>query len=299
MGQVEDIMTAWKKQVDNEVRTKCITLARQVLQRALYYREQLVAYNIGHNFTGNFVNSIVCGVWENGANISMLLGSKFVGHAPIMAKMTTRKDGKGRTYIYGQALKENIKKKHPDAYVVHPGPDFDDSLSSYYATEKTNTKLVGDANALDFIKKFHPSIRKGFVIALGYPVEYAEFIEKLRASTGLALVEDEYSSKIEQIRKFFMFDSEIKATNSGLSTDVWDKIFATNTAYSMGVSMEDLPNAVNEILNQMGNDNYHLQPGLGNNITFVPSDVNTQNSEDQFGGEDPFGGAPIGDEVPF
>lgn len=225
MGQVEDIMTAWKNQVDSEVRTKCVTLARQVLQRALYYREQLVAYNIGHNFTGNFVNSIVCGVWENGANISMLLGSKFVGHAPIMAKMTTRKDGKGRTYIYGQALKENIKKKHPDAYVVHPGPDFDDSLSSYYATEKTNTKLVGDANALDFIKKFHPSIRKGFVIALGYPVEYAEFIEKLRASTGLALVEDEYSSKIEQIRKFFMFDSEIKATNSGLSTDVWDKIW--------------------------------------------------------------------------
>ena len=82
MGQVEDIMNAWKKQVDSEMKAKCVTLARQVLQRALYYREQLVAYNIGHNFTGNFVNSIVCGVWENGANISMLLGSKFVGHAP-------------------------------------------------------------------------------------------------------------------------------------------------------------------------------------------------------------------------
>ena len=116
-------------------------------------------------------------------------------------------------------------------------------------------------------------------------------MEKLRASTGLALVEDEYSSKIEQIRKFFMFDSEIKATNSGLSTDVWDNIFATNTAYDMGVSMDELPNAVNEILNQMADSNSRLQPGLGNNITFVPSDVKTQ--------DDPLGGGPIGDDVPF
>jgi hypothetical protein len=292
MGQVEDIMTAWKKQVESEVRSKCITLARQVLQRALYYREQLVASDIGHNYTGNFINSIVCGVWENGANISMLLGSKIVGKSPIMSKMTLKKDNSPRRYRFGEEFKNSMKSTDSYPKGVN-GPDWDDATSTFLTSVKTNTSKSGMQDARDFISNFKPSVRKGYAIALGYPVEYAEFMEKLRASTGLALVEDEYSSKIEQIRKFFMFDSEVKATNSGLSTDVWDNIYATNTAYGMGVSMDDLPNAVNEILNQMGNSNFRLQPGLGNNITFVPADANTQEPDD------PLGGGPMGDDVPF
>ena len=290
MGQVEDIMTAWKNQVDSEVRTKCITLARQVLQRALYYREQLVANDIGHNYTGNFINSIVCGVWENGTNISMLLGSKIVGKSPIMSKMTLKKDNSPRRYRFGEKFRDRMNST--DGYPEGGnGPDWDNSTSSFLTSVRTNTSKSGMQDAEDFISNFKPRVRKGYVIALGYPVEYAQEMEKLRASTGLALVEDEYSSKIEQIRKFFMFDSEIKATNSGLSTDVWDNIFATNTAYNMGVSMDELPNAVNELLNQMADSNSRLQPGLGNNITFVPSDVKTQ--------DDPLGGGPIGDDVPF
>ena len=290
MGQVEDIMTAWKKQVDSEVRSKCITLARQVLQRALYYREQLVASDIGHNYTGNFINSIVCGVWENGTSVSMLLGSKLVGRSPIMSKMTLRKDNSPRRYRFGEKFRDSMNSKDGYPEGVN-GPDWDNSTSSFLTSVRTNTSKSGMQDAEDFISNFKPRVRKGYVIALGYPVEYAQEMEKLRASTGLALVEDEYSSKIDQIRKFFMFDSEIKATNSGLSTDVWDNIFATNTAYDMGVSMDELPNAVNEILNQMADSNSRLQPGLGNNITFVPSDVKTQ--------DDPLGGGPIGDDVPF
>ena len=53
-----------------------------------------------------------------------------------------------------------------------------------------------------------------------------------------------------------------------------------------------------EILNQMADSNFRLQPGLGNNITFVPSDVKTQDSDDPLGG-DPLGGGPMGDDVPF
>ena len=290
MGQVEDIMNAWKKQVDNEMKAKCVTLARQVLQRALYYREQLVASDIGHNYTGNFINSIVCGVWENGTSVSMLLGSKLVGRSPIMSKMTLRKDNSLRRYRFGEKFRDSMNSKDGYPEGVN-GPDWDNSTSSFLTSVRTNTSKSGMQDAEDFISNFKPRVRKGYVIALGYPVEYAQEMEKLRASTGLALVEDEYSSKIEQIRKFFMFDSEIKATNSGLSTDVWDNIFATNTAYNMGVSMDELPNAVNEILNQMADSNSRLQPGLGNNITFVPSDVKTQ--------DDPLGGGPIGDDVPF
>lgn len=290
MGQVEDIMNAWKKQVDSEMKAKCVTLARQVLQRALYYREQLVASDIGHNYTGNFINSIVCGVWENGTSVSMLLGSKLVGRSPIMSKMTLRKDNFPRRYRFGEKFRDSMNSKDGYPEGVN-GPDWDNSTSSFLTSVRTNTSKSGMQDAEDFISNFKPRVRKGYVIALGYPVEYAQEMEKLRASTGLALVEDEYSSKIEQIRKFFMFDSEIKATNSGLSTDVWDNIFATNTAYDMGVSMDELPNAVNEILNQMADSNSRLQPGLGNNITFVPSDVKTQ--------DDPLGGGPIGDDVPF
>ena len=283
-------MTAWKKQVESEVRTKCITLARQVLQRALYYREQLVANDIGHNYTGNFINSIVCGVWENGENISMLLGSKIVGKSPIMSKMTLKKDNSPRRYRFGEKFRDRMNSTDGYPEGVN-GPDWDDATSTFLTSVKTNTSKSGMQDAEDFISNFKPRVRKGYVIALGYPVEYAEEMEKLRASTGLALVEDEYSSKIEQIRKFFMFDSEVKATNSGLSTDTWDEMFAKNQAYKMGFGNN--ADAVNEILNQMGNDNYRLQPGLGSDITFVPSDELTRVDI-----SDPLGGSPVND-VPF
>lgn len=296
MGQVEDIMTAWKKQVDSEVRTKCITLARQVLQRALYYREQLVASDIGHNYTGNFINSIVCGVWENGANISILLGSKLVGKPPIMGKMTAKKDGSLRRYIFGEKFRDrmNTTDGYPEGV---NGPDWDDASSTFLAGIRTNTSKQGMQDAMDFISNFKPHIRKGYVIALGYPVEYAEEMEKYRASTGLALVEDEYTSKVEQIRKFFIFDSEIKSVNSGLSTDIWDYIFAKNTAYKEGVGLneEEILHNRDSILDQMGRDGFRVQPGLGTNITFVPSDTPAQPQSSQ---DDPFGGSPT-DDVPF
>lgn len=294
MGQVEDIMTAWKKQVESEVRSKCITLARQVLQRALYYREQLVASDIGHNYTGNFINSIVCGVWENGANISMLLGSKLVGKSPIMGKMTLKKDNSARRYVFGEKFRDkmNTTDGYPEGV---NGPDWDDASSTFLTSVRTNTSKQGMQDAMDFISNFKPHIRKGYVIALGYPVEYAEEMEKYRASTGLALVEDEYTSKVEQIRKFFIFDSEIKPVNSGLSTDIWDEIFAKNIAYKEGVGLNEEEILYNRdfILDQMGRDGFRVQPGLGNNITFVPADANTQEPDD------PLGGGPMGDDVPF
>ena len=296
MGQVEDIMTAWKKQVESEVRTKCITLARQVLQRALYYREQLVTNDIGHNYTGNFINSIVCGVWKNGVNISILLGSKLVGKPPIMGKMTAKKDGSLRRYIFGEKFRDRMNTTDGYPKGVN-GPDWSDASSTFLAGIRTNTSKQGMQDAMDFISNFKPHIRKGYVIALGYPVEYAEEMEKYRASTGLALVEDEYTSKVEQIRKFFIFDSEIKSVNSGLSTDIWDEIFAKNTAYKEGValSMEEILHNRDFILDQMGRDGFRVQPGLGTNITFVPSDTPAQPQSSQ---DDPFGGSPT-DDVPF
>ena len=296
MGQVEDIMTAWKKQVDSEVRSKCITLARQVLQRALYYREQLTANDIGHNYTGNFINSIVCGVWKNGVNISILLGSKLVGKPPIMGKMTAKKDGSLRHYIFGEKFRDRMNTTDGYPKGVN-GPDWSDASSTFLAGIRTNTSKQGMQDAMDFISNFKPHIRKGYVIALGYPVEYAEEMEKYRASTGLALVEDEYTSKVEQIRKFFIFDSEIKSVNSGLSTDIWDEIFAKNTAYKEGIGLNEEEILYNRdfILDQMGRDGFRVQPGLGTNITFVPSDTPAQPQSSQ---DDPFGGSPT-DDVPF
>nr|DAP95129.1 MAG TPA: hypothetical protein [Caudoviricetes sp.] len=297
MGQVEDIMNAWKKQLDAEMDSKCVTLARQVLQRALYYREQLTANDIGHNYTGNFINSIVCGVWKNGANISILLGSKLVGKPPIMNKMTGKKDGSYRRYVFGEKFRDRMNATDGYPKGVN-GPDWSDASSTFLAGIRTNTSKQGVQDAMDFISNFKPHIRKGYVIALGYPVEYAEEMEKYRASTGLALVEDEYNSKVEQIRKFFMFDSEIKSVNSGLSTDIWDEIFAKNTAYKEGVGLneEEILHNRDFILDQMGRDGFRVQPGLGTNITFVPSDTPTQPTNSQ--NDDPLGGAPL-DDVPF
>lgn len=296
MGQIEDIMNAWKKQLDAEMDSKCVTLARQVLQRALYYREQLTASNIGHNYTGNFINSIVCGVWKNGVNISILLGSKLVGKPPIMGKMTAKKDGSFRRYRFGEKFRDRMNTTDGYPKGVN-GPDWSDASSTFLAGIRTNTSKQGMQDAMDFISNFKPHVRKGYVIALGYPVEYAEEMEKYRASTGLALVEDEYNSKVEQIRKFFMFDSEIKSVNSGLSTDIWDDIFAKNTAYKEGVrlSTEEIQHNRDFILDQMGREGFRVQPGLGTNITFVPSDTPTQPSRPQ---DDPFGGSST-DDAPF
>ena len=94
-----------------------------------------------------------------------------------------------------------------------------------------------------------------------------------------------------------MFDSEIKAVNSGLSTDIWDEIFAKNTAYKEGprLSESEILHNRDFILDQMGREGFRLQPGLGTNITFVPSDGATQSASPQDG---PFGGSPT-DDVPF
>ena len=210
--------------------------------------------------------------------------------------MTAKKDGSLRHYIFGEKFRDRMNTTDGYPKGVN-GPDWSDASSTFLAGIRTNTSKQGMQDAMDFISNFKPHIRKGYVIALGYPVEYAEEMEKYRASTGLALVEDEYTSKVEQIRKFFIFDSEIKSVNSGLSTDIWDEIFAKNTAYKEGIGLNEEEILYNRdfILDQMGRDGFRVQPGLGTNITFVPSDTPAQPQSSQ---DDPFGGSPT-DDVSF
>lgn len=288
MSQADVLLDQMQAYIEKKVESKCRELTRQVLLRALYYREQLTQSGIGHNYTGNLINTIVCAFYKNGTLDHAYLGSKEVRRHPIMAKMTNRKNGMPRTYYYGARFKAHLEKSRAKygekAYVSgHSGPDWDDTSSTYYATVKTNTNTSPDRDAQQFVSSYTPTVTKGYAIVLAYPVEYAPYIEKERSSTGMALVQDEYNAKKSQIVKWFVSDTAISGEGSSLSLQRWDEIFAANEAYRQGGGV-----TADDILNAMGS--YRVQPG----ITITTADE----AGPDIITDDPFGGAPS-DDAPF
>lgn len=282
-----------QKQIEGIVRSKCRTLTLRICKRALEYREKLTQSGIGHNYTGNLINSIVCALYTDGKLDYTVYGSKLVGRPPIMAKMTNKKDGGGRTYYYGARFQEHLAKQRgkgrTNAYVSgHEGPDWDDGSSSYFATIRTDTTKTPEAEVQHFVDSYKPAITKGYVIVLAYPVEYADYIENLRSSTGLALVEDEYRSKIGQIQDWFVHDFEMTDVDSGLTKDIWDEIAAADEAFRMGGEV-----TADDVLATWGD--YHIQPGK---ITLTTADEKASNEQSNEQFDDPFGAGPT-EPAPF
>lgn len=279
MGQVEDMLRSIQGAIERSVRQKLDGLAKQILERALYYRSQLVGMDIGHNFTGNFVNSIGVGIYIYGYFQRGYYASQEIGKDPVMGKMTTLKSGGSRKYTF------SINAGHPD---------FQGEDSSYLAKIKTDMKTVNKGMVEEVLRSIHPHNKNGYSVILAYSVEYAEFIENIRSSTGLALVEDEFSSKVKGIQKYFTEDAALGIKNSELTRSTWDDIVAKNAGQGNDEAAEDYL----ALMKEHGKSVHPGDPNENPYIWFTPFDGEPLDIKPNNPENDPLGGG-FDKDLPF
>lgn len=266
MDQVDALMESMKIQIERTVRLKMDGFAKQILERALFYRSQLVGMDIGHNYTGNFVNAIGVGIYYYGAFQRGYYASQELGKPPVMGKMTTKKSGQGREYKF------SVDQGHPD----YQGED-----SSYIAEIQTDKKKINQRMVEDVLRSIKTRNKDGYSIILAYAVEYAEYIENIRSSTGLALVQDEFSSKVKEIQDYFTKDAGLAAKNSNLAMAKWDELVAKQAVGGDSDRAADY-------LTMMGEQGKSVHPGDPNENPYIwftsiddsPIDITPNNPAD-------------------
>lgn len=114
-----------------------------------------------HNFTGNLINSIFVCLYENGNPTDIWYASEQPNVRPaIRVKMTAR----NRPYFFQNG-------------------DYDGSNSKFRAEVPTNQGWgIDDAKA--FYSSYRPQGNNEFDIVVGYAVEYADFVQQKRKTTG-------------------------------------------------------------------------------------------------------------------
>ena len=116
-----------------------------------------------HNFTGNLLNSIVVCLYEDGNPIEAFYAADEGNvKSAIMHKMTARK----RPYLF-----------------VRDG-DYEGRPSKYFATVPTDQGW-GIDDAKEFFASFLPQGRDMFDIVVAYTVEYANWVQMQRNTTGI------------------------------------------------------------------------------------------------------------------
>ena len=113
-----------------------------------------------HNFTGNLLNSIVVCLYKNREPVIAYYASDIVPEA-IMPKM--RKRQRKRVFI---------------------NKDYDGQESAYLPTVETNGGWGRD-DAQNFFETYVPKGNNLFDVVIAYPVEYADWVEAQRATTGI------------------------------------------------------------------------------------------------------------------
>lgn len=115
-----------------------------------------------HNFTGNLLNSIVVCLYEDGKPVTAYYAADDGRvKSAIMQKMTTRQ----RPYSF---YKEGDYEGRPSVYK----PDV-----------PTNSGW-GIDDAKEFFASFKPEGKNMFDVVVAYPVEYADWVQTQRNTTG-------------------------------------------------------------------------------------------------------------------
>lgn len=115
-----------------------------------------------HNFTGNLLNSIVVCLYENRNPIQAFYAAEQGNvKSAIMHKMTARK----RPYSFYRT------------------GDYEGKQSKYTATIPTDEGF-GIEDAKEFFSSFRPEGRNMFDVVVAYTVEYADWVQLQRNTTG-------------------------------------------------------------------------------------------------------------------
>lgn len=147
----------YRKQILDEVEIRCRKFCTDLCQEAINARQNTEG---AHNFTGNLLNSIVVCLYREREPINAYYAAQHVPKA-IQVKMRERKR---KSYRFN--------------------PDYDGDKSHYLPTVQTNGGW-GEDDARNFFQNYTPKGKNLFDIVIAYPVEYANWIEIKRGTTGI------------------------------------------------------------------------------------------------------------------
>lgn len=139
----------------------------QILESAVRARENDPK---AHDFTGNLLNSIVVCLYENGKPYAPYFASDLVPSA-IRPKM--------RRIV--------LSNKRRIGYRFYP--DYSGSNSVYIPTVDTNGGW-GRQDAEEFFASYRPGGNNMFDIVVAYTVEYANWVQMQRQTTGILQTKD-------------------------------------------------------------------------------------------------------------
>jgi len=120
-----------------------------------------------HNFTGNLLNSIVAGLYRGGTCVYAVYAA---GNIPM-------------------AIRPKMSGPRKRSYVFRPN-DYDGAKASKYRPEVPTDKGYGADDAERFLMSYKPKFRCMFEIVVAYTVEYAEWVEQKRSTTGVILTHE-------------------------------------------------------------------------------------------------------------
>lgn len=116
---------------------------------------------LAHNFTGNLINSIVVGLYRNQTCIYACYAA---GKVP-------------------KAIRPKMSGPRKRSYVFRP--DYEGVNGSKYRPEIPTDKGWGENDAENFLMSYKPQGNNMFDIVVAYPVEYGEWVEMERGTTGI------------------------------------------------------------------------------------------------------------------
>ena len=146
----------FKKEIVEVTRAELNKWCWDILESAIRARENNPN---AHDFTGNLLNSIVVCLYENGEPYVPYFAADLVPSA-IRPKM-----------------KKRLRKR------VFFNPDYSGAKSAYLPTIDTNGGWGRD-DANKFFASYRPQGRNMFDIVVAYTVEYADWVDTQRKTTG-------------------------------------------------------------------------------------------------------------------
>lgn len=155
-----DAIDQYRVNIINEIEGRCRDYCQDLCWSAIRYRRENPE---AHDFTGNLLSSIVvCLYKERKPLVAYYASEQFIPKA-IQVKMSANNKYRKRYFF---------------------NPDYSGETSMFRAEVKTD-KGWGEEDARQFFQWYRPKGRNLFDIVVAYPVEYANFIEEERSTTGI------------------------------------------------------------------------------------------------------------------
>lgn len=140
---------------EKELREWCYFLVNEAIKWRMRNPE-------AHNFTGNLLNSIVVCLYRE--------------KAPIVAFFSSSQ--------VPQAIHPKMSKRLKRRYVFRP-KDYDGASNSKYLPEIETNRGWGRDDATKFFESYTPRGGNLFDIVVAYTVEYADWVNQQRGTTGI------------------------------------------------------------------------------------------------------------------